>query len=160
MAPLEPILGPDLTEAVRDGLIGHSACLAASLGRAQRAYEHNEISCLDCMGIAGVTLEAKTRERWTDGLSSSEATLATCYATIEINGFPWWLSDLATAKPKEVQAVLLGEIEAELEDSVLRPRYEMLDDISRADRSVIELMAPVLLYLTRPLVKHLRIAES
>ena len=97
------------------------------------------------MGITGATLEANTRERWAEELTSDEATLAASYATIEINGFPSWLSDLAVAKPQEIRAVLKGEIAAELSDSEPKTRYEVLDDISRADGRVMELMAPVLL---------------
>jgi len=144
-APLEPILGPELTAAVRDGLIGHWRAWRPTLKSAREPSKRDQISDLDCMGIAGVTLEAKLGERWTERLTSEEATLAASYATIEINGFPWWLSDLTVAKPQEVRAVLKGEIAAELEDPEPRPRYDVLDDISRADGRVMELMAPDLL---------------
>ena len=130
---------------MRDGLIRHWRAWRPQLKSAREPTKRNEISSLDCMGITGVTLEAKTRERWAEGLTSDEATLAASYATIEINGFPWWLSDLATAKPQEVRAVLKGEIAAELADPEPGPRYDVLDDISRADGKVIELMAPALL---------------
>ena len=71
-----------------------------------------------------MTLEAKTRERWAEELTSDEATLAAGYATLEINGFPSWLADLAAAKPQEVRAVLQGQIVAEL--SVRNPGCGMM----------------------------------
>ena len=145
VAPLEPMLGPELTAAVRDGLIGYWRAWRPTLKSAREPSKRNEISDFDCMGIAGVTLEAKLGERWTERLTSDEATLAASYATIEISGFPWWMSDLAVAKPQEVRAVLKGEIAAELADPEPRLRYEVLDDISRADGRVMELMAPALL---------------
>ena len=94
------------------------------------------------MGITGVTLEARTRERWAERLTSDEAILAASYATLEVYGFPWWLSDLAAAKPAEVRSVLMGEIAAELADPEPRPRYEVLDNLANADRSVTVLVAP------------------
>ena len=101
------------------------------------------MSYLDSMGITGVTLEAKTCERWAAGVSSEDAAIAVSYATIEIAGFPSWLSDLAVAKPEEVRAVLRGEIVAA--PASPEPQYDMLDDIRRFGGKVMELMAPVLL---------------
>ena len=59
----------------------------------------------------------QVKPHWSDQLSSEEAVLAARYATLKINGFPSWLSELAAAKPAEVRAVLMGEVEAELADA-------------------------------------------
>jgi len=145
VASLEPMLGPELTAAVRDRLIEHWRAWRPQLKSVRESSKRNQIRSIDCMGITGVTLEARLRERWSEGLSSDDATLATVYATIEITGFPWWLTNLALARPEEVRAVLRAEIAAELDDPEPRPRYEMVDGISRSDGSVMELMAPILL---------------
>jgi hypothetical protein len=96
------------------------------------------------MGIAGVSLEARTRPRWDEQLSSEEAVLAASYATLEINGFPSWFAELAVTMPTEVRSVLFGEVAAELADPEPRDRYEVLEDLSRADNPIVELMAPAL----------------
>jgi hypothetical protein len=145
VASLEPILGPELTAAVRDGLIEHWRGCRPRLRSDREPSMRNQIRCVDCMGIVGVTLDANLHEQWAEGLTSGEATLAASYATIEINGFPRWMSDLAVAKPQEVLAVLKGEIAAEFAFPELRLRFEVLDSISRGDGKVIELMAPALL---------------
>jgi hypothetical protein len=79
------------------------------------------------MGIAGVTLEANLRPTWAERLGSEEARLAAVYATLEINGFPDWVSQLATAKPQEVCEVLMGEIVWELENPDQELRRETLE---------------------------------
>ena len=63
---------------------------------------------------------------------------------LEIIGFPSWLSEVATRKPAEVRAVLMGEARAELADPEGVSRFSVLEDLSRADKPVLELMAPIL----------------
>ncbi len=97
------------------------------------------------MGIVGVSMEA-ARQGWAERLSAHEATLAAGYATLELNGFPSWLSALAEAWPKEVGAVLVGEIADELS----RPDLADPEILSRvaafAERKIAVLVAPTLLY--------------
>lgn len=145
VAPLESILGPELTSTFRDALIGHWRLWRPRLKSTKELAKRNQISMLDCMGVAAVSLEAKTQPGWVRRLSSEEATLAAGYATVEINGFPIWIKELAAEKPQEVQAVLCTEVAAELADTKTRTRCEVLDDITRADEEVIRLVAPPLL---------------
>ena len=141
IAPLEPMLGAEVAAALQDALIQHWRVWRPSLKSARAANERNQINSLDCMGIAGVSLEARTRPRWAEQLTSDEAILAASYATLELNGFPSWFSTLAVAKPAEVQSVLIREIAAELDDPEPRDRYEVVEALSRADMPIIELMA-------------------
>ena len=97
------------------------------------------------MGIAGVTLEAVSTPGWADGLTSEDAARAVGYATLELNGFPTWLVDLARAKPKVVLDVLSKEVEAELARPVDRPGFRVLEDLARGDGLICALMAPMLL---------------
>jgi hypothetical protein len=48
------------------------------------------------------------------------------------------------AKPNDVRHVLFGEVMAELAEDEPKARYEVLEDISRAGLSIMEVMAPVL----------------
>ena len=144
IAPLEPMLGPEVAAATRDGLIQHWRLWTPKLKSARSADEPNEINIADCMGITGISLEARMKPHWSEQLSSDEAVLAARYATLEINGFPWWLSELATVKPAEVRKVLMGEVEAELADPEAVSRFGVLEDLSRAEKPIIELIAPAL----------------
>jgi hypothetical protein len=144
IAPLEPMIGREVAAAVRDGLIQHWRLWTPKLKSARSAEERNQINIADCMGITGISLEARTKPRWCEELSSDEALLAASYASLEINGFPSWLAELAAAKPAEACQVLMGEVEAELIDPEAVSRFGVLEDLSRADRPVVELMAPVL----------------
>ena len=144
IAPLEPMVGPEVAAAARDGLIQQWRFWTPKLKSARSAAERNQIFTVDCMGIAGISLEARTKPHWCEDFSSDEALLAASYATLEINGFPSWLSELAAAKPAEVRKVLTGEVETELADPEAVSRFGVLEDLSRADKPIVELMAPVL----------------
>ena len=66
-------------------------------------------------GLTGIAIEAQEVEGWLANLSPQEAETAARYAFSELNGFPAWLPDLHAAFPSEVEAVLLKEIQHELE---------------------------------------------
>jgi hypothetical protein len=145
VASLKPIIGEQATEAFRVGLIAHWRSWDPWLRSTRRDEELNQIRFLDCMGLAGVTLEAKDWPDWAAQLSSDDARHAASYATLELNGFPTWLTTLAKAKPDEVKAVLSNEIIAELNRPSDVPRLGVLQDLARGDRAIAELMAPLVL---------------
>jgi hypothetical protein len=144
VAPLEPVIGEAAAAALRDALIEHWRNWQPRLKSSRAATERNQSNSLDCMGITGVSLESKIRPHWAERLSADDACRAASYATLEINGFPTWLADLAVVRPAEVRSILGGEVGAELDDPEPRTRYEILEDISHADRSIGKLMAPAL----------------
>jgi hypothetical protein len=145
VAPLEPMIGAPAAEAVRVGLIAHWRAWDPWVRSMRKDEELNQVRSLDCMGIAGVTLEANGRPDWAVQLSSDDARRAAGYATLELNGFPTWLVTLAKAKPEEARAVLATEVIAELNRPSDVPRFGVLQDIARGDRAIAELMAPVIL---------------
>ncbi len=149
VAPLEPLIGREAALAVRGGLIGLWRVWRPIL-RSERAPERRSlISSIDCMSIAGITLEAIERPNWSEELSPDEARRATAYATLEINGLPTWTSTLARSKPDEVREVLMGEIVAEFNAQTPNMRCDTLDDANRADICISQLLA-------RPLLDELR----
>jgi hypothetical protein len=145
VAPLEPMLGAELAGAVRDGIIAHWRAWAPRPKSAREPDKRNQIGSLDCMGVAGVTLESKTRPDWAERLTADEARRAVTYATLEINGFPEWLADLTRAKPVEVLSVLRAEVEVEVRNAEPDRRCEVLDDLTRADARTQHLLALPLL---------------
>jgi len=97
--------------------------------------------------LADRLAEAFSNAGWAEQLSSDEAVRATGYATIEINAFPRWLSELAVVKPAEVLKVFLGEVTAELSDLQPSGSYEILRRLSRTDQPLVDLMSPALFAL-------------
>ena len=145
MTPLEPMLGAEVANAFRDALIRFWRQWMPTPKSKRSATERNRINSLDCMGIAGVSLEAAANSRWAEQLSSEEATRAATYGTLELNGFPAWFAGLAHAKPDEVRDVLAREVITEIADTEPRTQYEVLEDVSRSGDVIAELIAPVLL---------------
>jgi hypothetical protein len=73
-----------------------------------------------------------------------EARRATEFATLEINGFPQWLSDLGASHPAEVRTVLHHEITDELTREGV-PFFETLQAVAYSNDGLASLLAPVLL---------------
>jgi hypothetical protein len=144
VAPLERIAGSDVAKAVEAGLIAQwRAC--APLVRSRRApQERNSVRGLDLMGLTGVTLEATKDPAWATKLSNEEAGRATEFATLEINGFPRWLSDLVASRPAEVRTVLHHEIKDELTREGVT-FFETLQAVAYSDDGLASLVAPALL---------------
>ena len=110
----------------------------------QDSASRNSVSWVDLMGLTGVSLEAASQDGWPHQLSAHEATLAAGYATLELNGFPRWLSVLAVSRPGDVRAVLVGEISDELSRPDLT-YYDTLSRVAYADDGIAALVAPALL---------------
>jgi hypothetical protein len=144
VAPLEGIAGHEVASAVKDGLIALWRSNSPRIRSGRSAEERNTVWFTDLMGLAGVTLEATSVNGWATRLSSAEATAAARYATLEINGFPEWISALIAAKPAEVRAVLMAEIADEISRTELNHR-DTLNNVAHSDRDIVELLAPAVL---------------
>ena len=95
-------------------------------------------------GLCGIMAEAETSE-WAKKLASDEARLATRYATVELNGFAPFITDLAKARPAEVDEVLGTELDAELVFGGSHSYLPVLQDLTHADISLKSLLKPRLL---------------
>jgi len=144
VAPLERIAGPEVAQGVLQGLVAHWRNSAPLLRSQRIAGERNSINWAGLMAFTGVTLEATTVRGWAENLTSIEAMRAAGYATLEINGFPRWLSNLVAAKPAELRTVLLAEIVEEITRTETDYR-DTLQNAARADDQTADLLAPVLL---------------
>jgi hypothetical protein len=83
--------------------------------------KQNTIRTVDCMGIAAVSIEAKVTPSWPSSLTSSDATRAAQYATLELNGFPAWFGALVMAWPREVADVLMVEVRSQISAGESQP---------------------------------------
>jgi hypothetical protein len=85
---LVPIVGKEVAEAERDGLIAMWRQWRPVLESERPADKRNNYSKVDCMGLAGVTLEAAATPNWPQALTPEDAKLSAVYGTLELNGFP------------------------------------------------------------------------
>jgi hypothetical protein len=145
VASVEPILGARLAEELRLALIKFWRTWQPRLTSTRGPTERNQIQTIDCMGITGVTLEAHSDPAWATRLNTAEAERAAAYATLELNGFPRWLTQLGADQPTTVVRVLHHEIKAELDGASGETQHKMLQSLSYADDAVKTLMAPKLL---------------
>jgi hypothetical protein len=139
--PLEPILGEEVTDAFRQALTAFWRQWEPTLPSARPPDQRNRMSKIDCMGIAGVSVEAKQTPTWPTALTSSDAYRAAQYAMLEINGFPAWLIPLARCFPAEVRAVLMTEIEADIQNTAPGPRAGPLEYATRAAPEIVQCIA-------------------
>ena len=113
------------------------------------ASEGNTILWDWSLGLLGVSAEA-SHPRWEKGLTPKDARTAAAYATVEMNGFAPFLTALAESHPSEVEAVIGGEVSAELS---VGDKYESLPalqnlcypDKNDADRKLQQLIVPRLI---------------
>jgi hypothetical protein len=143
--PLVPMIGAEATDGFRTGLVAHWRAWSPWLRSTRKNDELNRGKSFDSMGIAGITLEYMSTPGWASGLSDDDAKRAARYATLELAEVSRWLADVARANPNSVREALAAEIEAELGRPADLPRFGILEDLSRADAVVVELMAPTVL---------------
>lgn len=144
IALLQRIAGCEVASEVQKGLINLWRNVEPQIRGRENAQGQNHRTWGDLMGLAGVSLEAASTQSWVTHLSPAEASRAAEYATLEINGFPIWLSDLAERWPTEVRGVLCREIL----DEITRTDIETcrtLGDVVYAGPAMATLVAPALL---------------
>lgn len=144
LSALVPMFGDDVVAEFRSALIDFWRHWDPVLPSERVPEKRNIVDSRDCMGMAGVSLEAAADSKWAIKLTHQEAARAAIYATIELNGFPGWIKQLAEAQPEAVRDVLLRSIRAEL---VSEPEghKDALSDIEHADPMVGALVIDELL---------------
>lgn len=144
LSALVPIFGSEVVAAFHDALVAYWRRWAPQLRSERPAEKRNSIRMMDCVGITGVTLEAAANPDWAVALSHDEAVRAAIYATLELNGFPPWLADLARAHPDAIRETLLRAMEPELSTSDAWARCDELEKVSRADPAICSVVADYL----------------
>jgi hypothetical protein len=139
------MIGVEATEGFRLGLIAHWRAWTPWIRSKRRNKEINQIRSLDSMGLTGLALENANNPSWATEIDSDEAQRAAEYATLELNGFPYWLPALALAKADIVADVLLREVRAELNLPPDIPRFGVLQALARGDGSLAGITAPAIL---------------
>jgi hypothetical protein len=141
VAPLSELVGPRAAETFAISTRQMWRAWQPTLRSSRPPGERNQIADFDCMGVAAVSLEAAGVPSWATRLTEEEAVRAGEYATLEINGLPGWIADLANVWPAAVQRVLLTEVISDLNDPEVNAYLPSLDYIDHADDDVTGLMA-------------------
>lgn len=144
VAPIAEIAGQEVAKAFADRLAEIWRSWNPRLQSERPPNERNQIGTIDCMCIAGVSIEAASQPNWASQLTDQQAIRATKYATLEINGFPDWIEALAVAWPKAVEQVLAREAASDLGNPTPGTHYQTLDCIHRGPDCLTRLMSPAL----------------
>lgn len=142
--PIKELAGEGVAAAFATGLTEIWRAWKPRLHSARPPGERNQISSIDCLGIAGVSVEAAARADWALHLTEQQAIRAAEYATLELNGFPDWIAALTAAWPAAVEKVLAQEAASNLDDPTLLGHYQIVEAISRGDENLARLMSPAL----------------
>ena len=144
VAPIAEIAGQEVAAAFADRLAEIWRSWKPKLHSERQPNERNQIGMIDCMCVAGVSIEAASRPNWAAQLTSEQAVRAAEYATLEINGFPDWIEALAAAWPTAVEQVLAKEAGSELDNPTPGVHCQILEDIHRGSENLARLMSAAL----------------
>ncbi|MCZ7560468.1 MAG: hypothetical protein M5U30_10755 [Burkholderiaceae bacterium] len=144
VAPIAEIAGQEVAAAFADRLAEIWRSWKPKLHSERPPNERNQIGMIDCMCLAGVSIEAASRPNWASQLTEEQAIRAAEYATLEINGFPDWVEALTVAWPKAVEQVLTREAVSDLDNPTAGAHYQTLEYIYRGPERLTRLMSPAL----------------
>ena len=141
---LETAFGPQIVELAATAFRDKWRSEAPLLWSARSPDSRNTLHYRTAIGLAGVYAESET-PRWTANLTIAEAEVATAYATVEINSFPSYLTDLACSHPDAVASVLGQEALAELNLTPYEDHLPTLSLLAHSSDSVKQVVGPQLL---------------
>lgn len=144
IAPIAEIAGQEVASAFADRLSEVWRSWKPTLNSDRSPTERNQISTIDCMCLAGVSIEAASRPDWALQLNEQQAIRAAEFATLEINGFPDWIGALTAVWPIAVEQVLLKDAASDLDSPMPDVHYQTLEYIFRGPKCLIQLMSAAL----------------
>jgi hypothetical protein len=145
LSPLVPLLGEAVVDAVREAFIRYWRALAPRLIGERPEAERNQIYSTDMIGIVGVTQEALANRDWAARLSDDEVQLAVKLATLELNGFPDWLDDLARGRPAVTGEILWQAASGDLHDGAGTGHRHRLSTLASSADAVVATMGAAML---------------
>lgn len=140
---LAPIFGPRALPHIQRAFMSYWRLGSPTLRCDRSADMKNTGNAMEFVGLIGLAIESAHDDQWAKRLSSTEAALATIYATLELNAFPRWFDQLAAAHPNPVRSVLQRAIAPELASNAHGEWNEMLERVARSESSVLALAAPL-----------------
>ena len=141
---LTQVFSRDIADRAEKAFRAHWRATPPVLWSARPDDERGSIRYDWIHGLTGVSAEAAT-PGWTASLSPSEARTAVAYATIEMNGFAPFITDLAKSHPTEVEEVIGGEMSAELSVGGDHIHLSTLQNLTYSDLNLKQLLIPRLI---------------
>jgi hypothetical protein len=129
---LATAFGPDVANRIRAGFREHWRSIRPETWSRQPPDGRNSTPYAWIEGLCGLSAEAETPD-WPAALSPDEAGLAAVFSMLELNGFGSFLPDLAQAHPAEVEAVVGGELTAQIAQGAEQAHLPVLQNLSHAD---------------------------
>lgn len=136
--------GPEVASEAEQTFINIWRDTRPTLWSKRPAQDRSSVPYKWIYGLCGLMAES-SRPAWTKTLTSDEARLAAVYSTVEMNGLAPFVTSLVESHPQEVEAILGGELSAQLSLGADDNYLPMLQDLSYADHSLKNLLKPRLL---------------
>jgi hypothetical protein len=133
LSELDAEYGVPVREAAAAGFKSYWRSYESKLPSALKGIERNQTSGKTIVSLTGLAIEAGEGGAWIDGLTKKEVTLAVRHAFREMNGFPSWLRELATAHAGVVTKMFVKEIRAELSNPEQGDHAGILARLSQLD---------------------------
>lgn len=161
LSPIRQLFGDAVADALRDAFVRYWRHVVPTLAVERPPEERNSVRSTDMIAIVGITQEALGDSNWASKLDTEEAKLATRFATIEMNGFPFWLDDLAKSHPNSVGAILWIYVAENLTPQNDDPYPRALLNVASSSDAVVATIAErMLLYLETHFDAPFAIAEA
>jgi hypothetical protein len=144
---LKRAFGPDIAQRAAEAFRKLWRACKPALWSVRPAAQRKRIPAIWLRGLCGLASEASA-PGWARKLRPLEIRAAVAYATLE-RQFPSWFFDLLTAHPGEVALICGEELVAELAMGDKHALLPMWICLSRAELTVKQLFAPLLLELVR-----------
>ena len=138
---LTQAFGPEIADRAEQAFRALWRSTSPVLWSARSIAEKGSIRYDWIHGLTGVSAEAATPE-WTTSLSPREARTAAAYATIEMNGFAPFITDLVKSHPAEVEEMIGGEVSAELRMGGDHGHLPALGNVAYSDSGLKRLLIP------------------
>lgn len=140
---LDKHFGPEVTNALRRGLMSYWRAMRPSVRSERKVGEKNTYLAVWSIGLMAIYAEADD-PAWATCLSGADAELAARYALLEINGLPNWLEALAKAHPAEVERVIGDAVVNELAEIPGGERWHsmLLQGLRHGPAQLVGLLLP------------------
>jgi len=138
---LEPMFGRQALTHIRRAFIRYWRLGNPKLQCERPPEGRNAITSIELVGLTGIAMEAAGDSSWASRLTDEEASLATIYATLELNHFPKWFNALADRKPGPVRDTLRHAVACELSPEFVGDRLVVLERIASSSDEIAALVA-------------------
>ena len=138
---LVTVFGRTVADLAKKAFMDQWRQVSPELWSEREPNEHNRTPYVWVYGLCGVMAEAEV-PGWTKTLNTAEASLATRYATVEMNGFAPFIAELAKTRPVEVDQVLGTEVVSELNQGASHSYLPVLQNLTHADAALKTLLMP------------------